>query len=77
MNNNFWKYALVFFAGAVAGAVVVKNSSAIRSVCTGAIGGVMDLKDKAMETAEVFKESAEDLIAESDSKRKKGGAAKA
>jgi hypothetical protein len=30
----------------------------------------MDLKDKAMEAAEIVKESAEDLLAEADAQRK-------
>jgi uncharacterized membrane protein len=68
--NNWWKYGLVFLGGAVAGALVYKNSKEIRDVCTKAMGGIMDLKDKAMEAAETVKESAEDLIAEADVKRK-------
>jgi hypothetical protein len=31
----------------------------------------MDLKDRAMEAAEIVKESAEDVLAEADAKRKK------
>lgn len=72
MNGNWWKYALTFVAGAVVGVAVCRNSEAIRAACTNAIGGLMDLKDKAMESVEVVKESAEDLIAESDAKRKGG-----
>lgn len=68
--NNWWKYGLVFVGGAVAGALVYKNSKEIREACTRALGGIMDLKDKAMEAAEVVKESAEDLLAEADAKRK-------
>jgi hypothetical protein len=68
--NNWWKYGLAFVGGAVVGALVYKNSKEIREVCTRALGGVMDLKDKAMEAAEVVKESAEDLLAEADAKRK-------
>lgn len=75
MQGNWWKYVLAFAAGAVAGVAICKNSESIRSVCTNAIGGVMDLKDKAMETVEVAKESAEDLIAEADAKRKGGAKA--
>jgi hypothetical protein len=72
--NNWWKYGLVFVGGAVVGALVYKNSKEIRAVCTKALGGLMDLKDKAMETAETVKESAEDLLAEADVQRKAGGA---
>jgi uncharacterized membrane protein len=68
--NNWWKYGLVFVGGAVAGALVYKNSKEIREVCTKALGGILDLKDKAMEAAEAVKESAEDLLAEADAKRK-------
>jgi hypothetical protein len=68
--NNWWKYGLVFLAGAVVGAVVVKKNEQLRSICAAALGGLMDIKDKAMETAETFKESAEDLIAETNAKRK-------
>jgi hypothetical protein len=68
--NNWWKYGLVFLGGAVVGALVYKNAKEIREVCTKALGGIMDLRDKAMETAEMVKESAEDLLAEADAKRK-------
>jgi hypothetical protein len=68
--NNLWKYGLVFLGGAVVGALVYKNAKELRDVCTKTLGGVMDLKDKAMEAAEVVKESAEDLLAEADAKRK-------
>jgi hypothetical protein len=68
--NNWWKYGLAFLGGAVAGALVYKNAKEIRELCTKAIGGVMDLKDKTMEAAEMVKESAEDLLAEADAKRK-------
>jgi hypothetical protein len=68
--NNWWKYGLAFLGGAAVGALVYKNSKEIREVCTKALGGVMDLKDRAMETAETVKESAEDLLAEADVKRK-------
>jgi hypothetical protein len=69
--NNFWKFGLAFFGGAVVGALVYKNSKQIRDICTKALGSVMDLKDKAMEAAEIVKESAEDMLAEADAKRKK------
>ena len=69
--NNFWKFGLAFLGGAVVGALVYKNSKQIRDICTKALGGVMDLKDKAMEAAEIVKESAEDILAEADAKRKK------
>jgi hypothetical protein len=68
--NNWWKYGLAFLGGAVAGALVYKNAKEIRELCTKAIGGVMDLKDKTLEAAEMVKESAEDLLAEADAKRK-------
>jgi hypothetical protein len=68
--NNWWKYGLVFLGGAVVGALVYKNAKEIREICTKALGGVMDLKDKTMEAAEMVKESAEDLLAEADVKRK-------
>jgi hypothetical protein len=71
--GNWWKYGLAFLGGAVVGALVYKNSKEIREVCTKALGGVMDLKDRAMEAAEVVKESAEDLLAEADTKRKAAG----
>jgi hypothetical protein len=72
MNNNYWKYALAFLGGALVGVLVVKNSREIRDVCANALGGVMDLKDKALEAVETVKESAEDLLAEADAKRKAG-----
>jgi hypothetical protein len=68
--NNWWKYGLFFLGGAVAGALVYKNAREMRDLCTKAMGGVMDLKDKAMEAAETVKESAEDMVAEADAKRK-------
>ena len=68
--NNWWKYGLVFVGGAIVGALVYKNAKEIRAVCTKALGDVMDLKDKVMETAEIVKESAEDLLAEADAQRK-------
>ena len=71
--GNWWKYGLAFLGGAVVGALVYKNSKEIRDVCTKALGGAMDLKDRAMEAAEVVKESAEDLLAEADAKRKAAG----
>jgi hypothetical protein len=70
MMNNWWKYGVVFLGGAVVGALVYKNAREIRELCTKAIGGAMDMKDKAMETAEIVRESAEDLLAEADAKRK-------
>ncbi|QQO08720.1 hypothetical protein [Breznakiella homolactica] len=72
--GNWWKYGLAFLAGAAVGAAVYKNSKEIRNLCTKALGGAMDLKDKAMETAEVIKESAEDILAEADAKRKESAA---
>ncbi|WP_010258637.1 hypothetical protein [Treponema primitia] len=71
--NNWWKYGLVFVGGAVVGALVYKNSKEIRNLCTKAVGGIMDLKDKAMETAEIMKEGAEDLLAEAEAQRKAAG----
>jgi stage V sporulation protein SpoVS len=68
--NNWWKYGFVFVGGAIAGALAYKNAKEIRAVCTKALGDVMDLKDKVMETAEIVKESAEDLLAEADAQRK-------
>jgi hypothetical protein len=68
--NNWWKYGLVFLGGAVAGVLVYKNSKALRNVCTKAMGGIMDIKDMAVEAAETVKESAEDLLAEADAQRK-------
>jgi uncharacterized membrane protein len=68
--NNMWKYGLVFLGGALAGALIYKNSKEIRAVCVKAAGGLMDLKDKAMEAAETTKESAEDFVAEADAARK-------
>jgi hypothetical protein len=70
--TNWWKYGLAFLAGAAFGVVVCKKSGEIRGVCTRALGGVMDLKDRAMEAAETIKESAEDILAESDARRKSG-----
>jgi len=75
--NNLWKYGLVFMGGLVVGALVYKNSKEIRNICTKALGDVMDLKDKAMEAAEIARESAEDLLAEADAKRKNDQSAKA
>ncbi|MDR2401822.1 MAG: hypothetical protein LBD73_09270 [Deferribacteraceae bacterium] len=69
--NNWWKYGLFFIAGTIAGAVAVKKSEELRSICTAALGGLLDLKEKAMETAESLKETVEDLIAETEAKRKK------
>jgi hypothetical protein len=71
--NNWWKYGLAFAGGALVGALVYKNAKEIREICTNALGGVMDLRDKAMEAAETVKESAEDLLAEADAKRKAAG----
>jgi hypothetical protein len=68
--NNWWKYGLAFLGGAVVGALVYKNAREIRDVCTKALGGILDIKDKAIEAAETVKESAEDLLAEADAKRK-------
>jgi hypothetical protein len=71
--NNWWKYGLAFVGGAVVGALVYKNSVEIRKLCAKTLGGMMDLKDKAMETAEILKEGAEDLLAEADAQRKAAG----
>jgi hypothetical protein len=68
--NNWWKYGLVFLGGAAVGALVYKNSKQLRGICTKALGGLMDVKDMAMEAAETVKESAEDLLAEADAQRK-------
>jgi hypothetical protein len=68
--NNWWKYGLVFLGGAVAGALIYKNSKQLRSLCTKALGGLLDVRDMAMEAAETVKESAEDLLAEADAQRK-------
>ena len=68
--NNWWKYALAFSGGALVGALVYRNSKEIRAVCARALGGVMDVRDRAMEAAEVVRESAEDLLAEADAQRK-------
>ncbi|MDR1909798.1 MAG: hypothetical protein LBQ35_07800 [Spirochaetaceae bacterium] len=73
--NNWWKYGLVFLGGAVAGALICKNSKEIRKLCTRAVGGIMDIKDMAVEAAETIKESAEDILAEADAQRKAGKAA--
>ncbi|MDR2589196.1 MAG: hypothetical protein LBC67_07195 [Spirochaetales bacterium] len=71
--NNWWKYGLAFAGGALVGAFVYKNTSEIRALCTRALGGALDLKDRAMLAAERVKESAEDLLAEADAKRKAAG----
>ena len=68
--NNWWKYGLVFLGGAAVGVLVYRNSKQLRSICTKAIGGVLDIKDTVMEAAETVKESAEDLLAEADAQRK-------
>jgi hypothetical protein len=68
--NNWWKYGLVFLGGAVAGALIYKNSKQLRSLCTKTLGGLLDVRDMAMEAAETVKESAEDLLAEADAQRK-------
>jgi hypothetical protein len=75
--NNLWKYGLVFMGGLVVGALVYKNSKEIRNICTKALGNVMDLKDRAMEAVEIARESAEDLLAEADAKRKNDQSAQA
>ncbi|MDR1933364.1 MAG: hypothetical protein LBQ57_11165 [Spirochaetales bacterium] len=72
--NNFWKYGLAFLGGAAAGALVYKNSKQLRSLCTRALGDLMDIKDMALSAAETVKESAEDLLAEADARRKAGNA---
>ena len=71
--NNWWKYGLAFVGGAVVGALVYKNSAELRKLCTKTLGGIMDLKDKAMEAAETIKEGAEDLLAEADAQRRAAG----
>jgi hypothetical protein len=68
--GNAWKYGLAFVGGVLVGALVYKNSKEIRGVCVKAMGGLLDLKDKAVEAAETVKESAEDFIAEADAARK-------
>jgi uncharacterized membrane protein len=68
--NNWWKYGLVFIGGAVAGALVYRNSKQLRGICAKAVGGLLDVRDKAMEAAEVVKEGAEDFLAEADAARK-------
>ncbi|MDR1566287.1 MAG: DUF6110 family protein [Treponema sp.] len=73
--NNWWKYGLAFLGGAAVGILVYKNSKELRALCTKAVGGLMDIKDMAMEAAETAKESAEDLLAEADAQRKSKGAA--
>jgi len=75
--NNLWKYGLVFMGGLVVGALVYKNSKEIRNICTKALGNVMDMKDRAMEAVEIARESAEDLLAEADAKRKNDQSAQA
>lgn len=65
-----WRYAIAGIIGLAAGVAVSKNSKRIREACTTAIGGVLDIKDKTVEAVECAKESAEDLIAEADAKRK-------
>ncbi|MDR0511777.1 MAG: hypothetical protein LBG93_01555 [Treponema sp.] len=69
--NNFWKIGVAFLGGVVVGALVYKNSKEIRDVATRALGSVMDLKDRALHAAEIVKESAEDILAEADAKRKR------
>jgi hypothetical protein len=71
--NNWWKYGLAFLGGAFVGALVVKNSRELRKLCATALGGVMDIKDMAVEAAETVKEAAEDLLAEADTQRKSSG----
>ncbi|MDR0382652.1 MAG: hypothetical protein LBH50_01555 [Spirochaetaceae bacterium] len=68
--NNLWKYGLVFLGGAFVGALICKNSRELRKICTTAVGGIMDITDMAVEAAETVKESAEDLLAEADARRK-------
>jgi len=68
--GSFWKYGLVFLGGAAVGALAYKNSKEIREICAKALGGILDMKDKALEAAELVRESAEDLLAEADAKRK-------
>ena len=68
--SGFLKYGLVFLGGAAVGVWAYKNSKELREVCAKALGGILDLKDKALEAAEIVKESAEDLLAEADAKRR-------
>ena len=68
--NGWWKYGVAFLGGAMAGAWVCRNSRELREVCVAALGGAMNLRDKAVETAGVVKESAEDMLAEADARRK-------
>ncbi|MDR0376467.1 MAG: hypothetical protein LBH70_01600 [Spirochaetaceae bacterium] len=77
--NNWWKYGLAFVGGAFVGALICKNSKELRKICASAVGGIMDVKDMAVEAIETAKESAEDLLAEADASRKSagGGAGKA
>jgi hypothetical protein len=74
MMNNWWKYGLAFVGGAAVGVLLCKNAKEIREICTRALGGALDLKAKALEAAELVKESAEDLLAEADAKRKAASA---
>jgi uncharacterized protein (DUF697 family) len=71
--NNWWKYGFAFLGGALVGALVVKNSRELRKLCVTAAGGVMDVRDMAVEAAETVKEAAEDLLAEADARRKTSG----
>lgn len=70
MGDNWWKYLLAFALGLTAGVVICKNHTQLRTVCTKAIGGAMDMKDAAAVKAVSFKESAEDLLAGADAQRK-------
>ena len=68
--GNWWKYALVFIGGAIAGVLVSKNSEQLRGVCTKAMGGILDIKDRTLAAAETAKETAEDFLAEAQAARK-------
>ncbi|GHV03969.1 hypothetical protein AGMMS50229_04300 [Campylobacterota bacterium] len=68
--GSWWKYALVFVGGAVAGVIVSKNSEQLRDVCTKAMGGILDIKDRTLAAAETAKETAEDFLAEAEARRK-------
>ena len=68
--KDLWKYGLVFAGGIAAGAYIYKNTQEVKAACVKALGNVLDIKDKTIETVEIIKESAQDIFAQANAERK-------
>jgi hypothetical protein len=72
--KDLWKYGLVFAGGVAVGVYIYKNTQEVKAACVKALGNALDIKDKTIETVEILKESAQDILAQANAERKNDAA---